>query len=438
MSDRTFPPGFLWGTATSAHQVEGGNQNNDWSDWERVLGHIHDGTTAGRACAWWEGMAEEDLATAARLGQNAHRLGLEWSRLEPEEGRWDDAAFARYARLLDRMSELGIARMVTLSHCTLPLWMSRAGGWERPESVRWFARFARKCVRELGGRVDFWVTLNEPSATAGAGYALAEWPPGRASLRAGLRALALLLEAHASAYRTMKEELSSARIGIVINTPDIEADRPTAADRAVAAGQDWSFVRVVLRALRTGVLLPPLSLLPRRIPALRGAFDFLGANYYGRYAVRFDPGAADRLFGRHVQQPTVRAAVCDWGQVSPAGLTRQLVRLSNLGVPLYVTENGIPDAIDAERPRFIVDHVAAVHEAIRRGADVRGYFHWSLVDNFEWSEGWTPRFGLLSLDRATQKRTPRPSAGVYAEICRANAIAVGALEAAGGRRLRSV
>jgi beta-glucosidase len=436
MSDRTFPPGFLWGTATSAHQVEGGNENNDWAEWERVPGRIHDGTTAGRACAWWDGMAEEDLAAAARLGQNAHRLGLEWSRLEPEEGRWDDSAFARYARLLDRMRELRLAPMVTLSHCTLPLWVARVGGWESPDAVRWFARFGRKCVRELGGRVDLWVTLNEPSATAGAGYALSEWPPGRGSLRAGLRALSTLLEAHGAAYRAMKEEAPACRVGIVINTPDIEADRDSVVDRAAASGQDWSFVRVVLHALRTGLLLPPLALLPRRLPFLRGSFDFLGANYYGRYAVRFDLGAADRLFGRHVQAPTVRAAVCDWGQISPSGLTRQLVRLSKQGVPLYVTENGIPDAVDAERPRFVVDHVASVHEAIRLGADVRGYFHWSLVDNFEWSEGWTPRFGLFSLDRATQKRTARPSSGVYAEICRANAIAAAPMDAA-DRRLCS-
>jgi beta-glucosidase len=422
MPERTFPRGFLWGTATSAHQVEGGNENNDWSAWEKKPGRIHDGTTAGRACAWWEGMAEEDLAAAASLGQNAHRLALEWSRLEPEQGRWDDAAFARYARLLDRMAELRLTSMVTLSHCTLPLWAADAGGWESPHAVRWFARFAAKCVRELGSRVALWVTLNEPAATAGAGYALAEWPPGRGSFRAGLRALATLVEAHGAAYRAMKEAAPAARVGIVVNTPHIEPDRGTLGDRAVAAGQNWSLVGVVLHALRSGTLLPPLSLLPRRVPSLRGSFDFLGSNYYGRYAVRFDPSASNRLFGRHVQTPTVRAAVCDWGQVSPAGLTEQLVRLSRLGVPLYVTENGIPDARDAERPRFLREHVAAVHEAIRRGSDVRGYFHWSLLDNFEWSEGWTPRFGLFALDRATQKRTQRPSAEVYADICRRNGV----------------
>jgi beta-glucosidase len=422
MSARTFPPGFLWGTATSAHQVEGDNKNNDWSEWERLPGRIHDGTTAGRACAWWEGMAEEDLAAAARLGQNAHRLGLEWSRLEPEEGRWDDTAFFRYARMLDRMRDLNLRAMVTLNHCTLPLWVAAAGGWESDAATGWFARFARTCVERLGDRVQLWVTLNEPAAIAGAGYAMAEWPPGRANLFAGLRALSVMLRAHAAAYRAMKDVSARCAVGIVVNAPLLEADRPVVADRIVARVQDWSFMGAVLHGLQTGILLPPICVVPERVETLRRSFDFLGLNYYGRYAVRFDPREKQRFFGRHVQTPTVRAATCDWGQISPEGLTRQLLRHANMGVPLYVTENGIPDGDDAVRPRFLRDHVLAVHEAIQKGVDVRGYFHWSLVDNFEWSEGWAPRFGLLSVDPQTQKREVRSSAEVYAAICRANSV----------------
>ena len=422
MSSRAFPPDFLWGTSTSAHQVEGGNDNNDWSEWEEIPGRIHDGTRAGRACAWWEGMAEEDLAVAARLGQNAHRLGLEWSRLEPEEGRFDDASFARYARILDRMRELGLRAMVTLNHCTLPRWVARVGGWESSDAVSWFARFARKCLEALGTRVQLWVTLNEPAAVAGAGYAMDEWPPGRGNLFAGLRALSIMLRAHAAAYRTMKDIDPRCTVGIVVNAPLLEADRARATDRIVARLQDWSFMGAVTYALETGLLLPPIRAIPERVPFLRRSFDFLGLNYYGRYAVRFDAREQQRLFGRHVQSPTIRGAVVDWGQVSPSGLTRQLLRHARLGVPLYVTENGIANGADTVRNGFLRDHVAAVHEAIQQSADVRGYFHWSLVDNFEWSEGWAPKFGLLSLDLATQKREFRPSADAYAAICRANAL----------------
>ena len=193
---------------------------------------------------------------------------------------------------------------------------------------------------------------------------------------------------------------------------------------AVAWAQDWSFLGATLRSLKTGVLQPPIAGRRLRVPGLGGSLDFVGVNYYGRYAVQFDLRSAGILFGKHVQEPTIRTGGCDWGEISPAGLTRQLLRLSRLGVPLYVTENGIRDSDDALRPSFLREHVAALHQAIRLGAEVRGYFHWSLVDNFEWAEGWVPRFGLRALDPATQRRTPRGSAAVYARICRANALGV--------------
>jgi beta-glucosidase len=419
----TFPAGFLWGTSTSAHQVEGGNENNDWSEWERRPGAINDATRSGAACGWWEGRAEEDLAVAAAEGQNAHRLSLEWSRLEPEPGRFDDRAFARYGQLLDEMRRLGLLAMVTLHHVTLPRWVARRGGWTSWSTVDCFARYAQECARRLAGRVPLWVTMNEPAACAAAGYALTYWPPALGSNRMALRALAVMLEGHAAAYRAVKQ-VADAPVGIVLSAPRIEPARASLLDGAVAWAQDWSFLGATLRSLKTGVLQPPIAGRRLRVPGLGGSLDFLGVNYYGRYAVQFDLRSAGILFGKHVQEPTIRTGGCDWGEISPAGLTRQLLRLSRLGVPLYVTENGIRDSDDALRPSFLREHVAALHEAIRLGAEVRGYFHWSLVDNFEWAEGWVPRFGLRALDPATQRRTPRGSAAVYARICRANALEV--------------
>ena len=414
-----FPPGFLWGTSTSAHQVEGGNENNDWNDWEKQPGRVRDGSTSGAACRWWSGSAEEDLAIASSLGQNAHRLSIEWSRLEPEPGRWDDSAFARYARLFDEMRHLGLGAMVTLHHVTLPRWLAARGGWLARDIGILFARFAEECIRRLGAKVDQWVTINEPASLAGAAYAETYWPPALGSVGAGLRALSAMLAAHAAAYRAMKRVHPAASIGIVLSAPRFEpARKQSHLDALICAAQDWVFIGAVVRALRTGLLLPPLS--GPGPTGLRGSLDFLGVNYYGQYSVRFDPLLHQRLFGRHVQEPTMRAGDCDWGQVSPEGLTRQLVRFSAMNVPLYVTENGIHDATDSSRPGFLVDHVAAVREAIALGADVRGYFHWSLVDNFEWAEGWQPRFGLIQMDRLTQKRTLRPSAHVYERICRSN------------------
>jgi beta-glucosidase len=418
----TFPRGFSWGTSTSAHQVEGENENNDWAEWEKRPGAITDGSRAGNACDWWAGRAEEDLSVAAAAGQNAHRLSLEWSRLEPEPGRWDDAAFARYARLLDEMGRLGLRTMVTVQHVALPLWLARRGAWTSWQAVDAFARYAEECGRRLHDRVSSWVTMNEPAAVAGAAYALTYWPPGLGSSRAALRALAVMLEAHAAAYQALKRVAPKAPVGIVLSAPRLEPARSTLPDRAAAWAQDWAFLGSTLRALRTGILPLPLKGRRAKVPGLLGSADFLGVNYYGKYAVRFDPGNAALLFGRHVQEPTIRTGKCDWGAIAPEGLTRQLVRLSRFGVPLYVTENGIRDADDSVRPAFLRDHVAAVHQAIRLGADVRGYFHWSLVDNFEWAEGWAPRFGLYALDQATQRRTPRPSAALYAEVCRSNSV----------------
>jgi beta-glucosidase len=422
MSLAVFPPGFLWGAATAAHQVEGNNDNNDWWDWEAQPGRIHDGSRSGAAAGWWAGRAEEDLALAAELGQNAHRMGVEWSRLEPEPGVWDEQAFERYAEILGAARKLGMTTMVTLYHFTLPRWAARAGGWMWEELPARFERFCERCASRLAPLVDLWVTINEPGVLAFMSYGGTFWPPGLGSVRGGLMALASMMRAHVRGYRALHRVLNQARVGLVLNTPLFEPARPTnPLDRFAAGVQDWGMTGVVVESLRRGVLLPPLVVVPERVAGLDASLDFLGVNYYGRMEVQFDL-RAQTPFGRHVQTPSTRTETADWGQICPRGLTEQILRLGKLGVPLYVTENGLYDNTDEQRPRFVVDHVQAVADAIGRGADVRGYFHWSLVDNFEWAEGWSARFGLIALDLDTGTRTPRRSAQVYAAICRANGI----------------
>lgn len=426
-----FPPSFAWGTASSSYQVEGGIDGCDWADWERD-GHIHDGSRAGAACGWWDGKAEEDLALAAAGGQNAHRLSLEWSRLEPAPGHFDDAAFSRYERLLRTMRALGLAPMVTLHHFTLPRWVAARGSfcWDGLPDA--FARYAEECARRLGAHVAQLATLNEPSVLAFMGYFGEEWPPGLGSVRAGTQALATMLVAHARARAALRRVVPDVPVGIVLNAPRFLPARPgSRGDRFAAAAQDFAFTGAVLSALTTGRLLPPLALIPRSIAGLGGSIDFLGLNYYGSFDVRFDLRMAGAAFGRHVQTPTVRTAHNDWGRIDPDGLEAQLVRLSGMGVPLYVTENGLFDPDDAVRPGYLRAHVAAVGRAIARGADVRGYFHWSLVDNFEWAEGWATPFGLFAVDRATGVRTAKRSAAVYEGICRSNGAELGVDE--GGR-----
>jgi beta-glucosidase len=192
-------------------------------------------------------------------------------------------------------------------------------------------------------------------------------------------------------------------------------------DRAVARAQDWAFVGAMLHALDYGLFLPPLPG-PRHVRGVARSFDWLGLNYYGRYRVAFDPKRPAELFGRRSTEGTIKTEHNDWGEPCAEGLSRQLLRLARFRKPLYVTENGVFDDADVRRSSYLVDHVRAVHGAIEAGADVRGYFVWSLVDNFEWAEGWATPFGLFALDRETQARTPRGSAEVYARICRANAV----------------
>jgi beta-glucosidase len=293
--------------------------------------------------------------------------------------------------------------MVTLNHFTLPRWTGDCG-WTDPALAPRFTSLAAECARRLGASVDLWATLNEPLVLAVMAYLGRTWPPGHANAGSCLRAIRQLRAAHLGAYRAIHRERPSAQVGIVLNMPVFEAAQARdARDRAVARVQRFLFNELLLRSLGH-------------------RYDFIGLNYYGRYAVRFDLAAAGYVFGRHVQRPTVATARTDWGQIHPRGLTEQLLWLSAFGVPLYVTENGVFDNEDRVRPTFLRDHLGAVLDASQRGADVRGYFHWSLVDNFEWAEGWSTHFGLIAVDRITGRRTPKASAELYAAICRARGV----------------
>jgi beta-glucosidase len=414
----SFPRDFWWGCATSSHQVEGGT-DNDWTDWERTPGAIADGTRSGQAARWWSGAAESDLEHAASWGHNATRLSVEWSRLEPEPGRFDEAAFGRYAAILDHAGAQGLSRLLTLNHFTLPRWIAERGAWLSDDIVPAITRFTTACAQRLGGRVERWATLNEPSLVALLGYAERLWPPGHKDPRTFGPALAAMLRAHVSMTRAVKEQRPGASVGLVLNMPCFDPARAHLLDRGLAWLQDHAVSGVVLRALESGRVWPPVGL-GTRIEGLETSYDWLGLNYYGRYAVRFSPQAYAMAFGAHVQSNSVRCGETDWGQPYPEGLTRGLERLAQLRVPLLVTENGIQTEDDDVRTAYLRSHIEAVRDALARGIDVRGYFHWSLVDNFEWAEGWRPRFGLLALDLETGQRTPRASAEVYAQICRSN------------------
>ena len=421
----TFPERFLWGTASAAHQVEGNNTNNDWSSYEQQPGAIWRGDRSGLACDWWRD-AERDFDLMADMGHNTHRLSVEWSRIEPEEGTFDPGAVRRYREMLQGLRKRGIEPMVTLFHFTSPLWVASQGGWSNPATVGRFRRFVRHTVDQLGDLATLWCTINEPNVYAALGYLLGEHAPGKKSLPLYLRVLAHLLQAHAAAYRVIHALHGKAQVGLVKHVQIFEPLDP--ADRAsagLARFMDYMFNELTLRAAVDGRLQAPLRWSLGAHGPLVDSIDFWGLNYYHRQRVSLANQNGARL---SLLQPTPGAPVSDsgrngpYGEIYPTGMYRVLDRLKRLGKPIYITENGLPDAEDALRPSFLLTHLAQVQRAISEGADVRGYYYWSFTDNFEWAEGWALRFGLVALDHQTQIRTPRPSARLFSQMISLNAI----------------
>ncbi|MEY4744736.1 MAG: hypothetical protein RL272_681 [Candidatus Parcubacteria bacterium] len=388
-----FPGGFLWGTATAAHQVEGGNQN-DWTAWEEAGGSKD---RSGRACDHWDiDRFRSDVALMKDLGMNAYRLSVEWSRVMPRPGEIDRAALGRYRLMLEILKAEGLTVMVTLHHFTNPCWFVAQGGWERASYVPFLA-YVRAVADALGDRVDLWATFNEPIGYAILGWVVGIWPPGRKhSLLGAFRVARRMASAHDDTYRLLKAA-TSAPVGVVHSMIRYEPFTRSATDRLLSwianyGGNLW-FLRATVN-------------------------DFIGMNYYMRERLH-----VPSVIPFRVRRADPEHATSDFGwEIYPKGIHDLLLSLRRFRVPVYVTENGLADAADSRRADFIREHLRWVRRAMDAGVDVRGYFHWSLVDNFEWAEGYTKKFGLVEVDFSTQERRPRPSAYAYRDIARANAV----------------
>jgi beta-glucosidase len=415
-----FPKGFLWGTATSSHQVEGGNMHNDWWAWEQQPGRILNGDRSGRACDWWGGRWKEDLDRAAAGGQNTHRFSVEWSRIEPSPGRWDEQALEFYRHMLSGMRERGLAPMVTLHHFTNPLWLAGEGGWENERVVSRFETFTRRTVAALKDLADFWCTINEPNIYAYFAFASHEFPPGKKSLPAALQVMRHQVLAHAAAYYAIHDLQPEARVGIVMHYRGMIPHSANPLDGWIAGTQSRLFNDLIPLALRDGRLPWPLG--RERVPQAAHTQDYIGVNYYSCDHVSFDLRRPADLFVRRFYPAGADLSDVGWNANMPEGMMRAIRWAHSFGEPLYITENGIEDAADTIRPRYLIQHLHQVWKAVNIGIPVRGYYHWSLVDNFEWERGWTQRFGLWALDPQTQRRTERRSARLYAEICRENGL----------------
>ncbi len=392
------PKGFLLGAASSAHQVEGQNMNSDWWAAEQQ-GLV---PKSGEACDHYN-RYDEDFRIAQDIGLNAFRISIEWARIEPLEGKWDKVAIEHYRKVLKKMKELGLTRMVTLHHFTLPLWLAEKGGFESSIGAAAFGRFAWFIAQNLGDEIDLWCTINEPEVYVGMSYSMGKWPPFKKNKLLGFTVLRNLITAHKKAYEAIKQVKPQAQVGLAKNNAYYEAYRKlNPFDRLLAWASDTFGNNYFLRKTS-------------------GHLDFIGLNYYFYNSIKFSitGGLKDMNFNFLANHPTdpVEVQRSDMGwRTFPEGVYHLLKSLKKYHKPIYITENGIANARDDMRKNFIKQHLYWTRRAIDEGADVRGYFYWSLTDNYEWSDGYNPLFGLVEVDYSTQERKIRKSAEVIKEI----------------------
>ena len=405
---RTFPKGFLWGTSSAAHQVEGDCRNCDWWEWEQQAGRIAHGDRSGIANDHYN-RYREDFALLREMNQNAHRLSIEWSRIEPSEGVFDSTQIRHYSDVLGALREQAITPMVTLHHFTSPLWFVRKGGWASSDAYRAFIPFVERVADELGDLVGLWCTINEPGIFGAQGWITGEFPPGRhGDLVAQYRVTSNLHRAHELAYAAIKRRLPDSRVGLSHHTFLFLPATQHRRDRLAAAS-----AQLVMDRWPVG----PGRL--RRI--VEATSDYIGIAHYWAQLCAFDPRRPHDQFIRRFNPPDAEPTEMGWSS-NAAWMRQVLNELKPYGKPVYITENGIATSTDAVRAKYLTDILANVHGAIEDGVDVRGYFHWTNTDNFEWARGYTVHFGLIGVDRKTLERTMRPSGRLYARIAAANAL----------------
>jgi beta-glucosidase len=386
-----FPKGFLWGSATAGHQVEGDNVNSQ---------HYHRevdtkmAEPSGKACDHYR-LFREDVDMIAGLGHQSYRCSIEWSRIEPRQGEWDQAALDHYKELLERLKAHGIKTFVTFSHFTVPQWFEELGGFRKRENLPHFIRFAEKAGRFLAELVDFWLIINERTMS------LPGWEAyGFNSIRA-----------HAQCYHLLKTfskaPVSSAHMAVQ-PYPNRYYDE---LDRAMTKVRDFQYNGTLLHAIKHGELVAP-NTDAEDCPEAKGAMDFWALNFYTREIV---DSRRKGLNGARFPHKLLRMIDQDFylEEMWPEGATAMLERFADR--PVYVTENGCSCDDDRFRIVYLALYLSAIHDAIKRGVDVRGYLYWTLMDNYEWSS-FRPRFGLVHVDFKTFKRTPKPSAAFFKDI----------------------
>jgi beta-glucosidase len=424
-----FPKNFTWGAATSSHQVEG-HQENDWTEWEKQnaerlakdapkrFGSVVPNwdeikTKATDPKNYISGVAadhynhyKEDIQILKSLGLNAYRFSLEWSRFQPTEAEWNARAVAHYQNVIAELKANGIEPWITLWHRSLPLWVEHQGGWHNKKTVADFATFVERVVYEYKDSVKFWMPLNEPEFEILGGYLGGNYPPSLRNPFKGYRAFKNLVAAHKEAYIIIHRIQPNAFVGVPHAALAVDPYKNKFFNRLVAKTVtylgNWKFLN-----------------------AIKSHTDFIGVQYYTRGVINISLTAKNNYGIPFVEQIEQGLPKSDLGfEIDAKGITPYLHECwKRYRKPIVITENGLPDGKDRYRGQFIKDILTELQKAMESGIDIRGYFHWSLLDNLEWDKGFWPKFGLVEVDRTTQKRTVRESAKVYAEIIKNDIIA---------------
>ena len=403
-----FPEQFIFGTATAAHQIEGDNKSNDWWYYEQI-GRLP--YKSGKACDHWR-LYKEDIELMASLCYRGYRFSIEWARLYPQEGKKDYNAIERYNEILRILDSKGITPMITLHHFTLPLWFLKKGGFVKEENLKYWEKYVETIRDEIKG-ARYIATFNEAMVYVVSGYIEGQWPPFKKSIRLASKVEANILRAHAIAYDILKDRF---KVGIVKNIPIFLSSSNKKKDLKFAKKADDVFNFNFLDALWNG----KLKAIYRNYKTPKSNVDFLGVNYYTAYEVKYVPNPL-KLFFQVELANMGRKTDMGWC-VYPEGIYKAIEKVSRYERPIFITENGIATTDDEWRIEFIVKHLQYLHRAIKDGYDVRGYFHWSFMDNFEWDKGFSPRFGLVGIDYNTFQRQPKRSAYIYGEISKTKEI----------------
>jgi beta-glucosidase len=377
------------------------------------------------------------MAAALQLG--SYRFSVEWAKVEPEEGVWNEAALGWYEKLLDHCEKNGLLPMLTLHHFTTPQWLAKKGGFANPESITYFSRYVKKVIERLGARVPLWCTFNEPMVLALGSYLGGFMPPAVQDPKSVSGASVNIFQAHANAYSTIHDQIGERKglwrdhplqVGIAHNMLDFLPDRwwhPLERSLAMVVGDYYNrrWLKAVTGKKQSFGLPGLIPAAPTRTRLAKPSADFIGVNYYTKAYVRWRPrdatsGAVSGFplgiaFARRNEEQTD----VGWA-IHPSGFRKILLQAASFGLPLYVTENGIADRKDRWRGKYLLLHLKEIARLIAEGEDIRGYYHWSLMDNFEWKEGFGPRFGLFRVDYGNFEREARPSAQLYRRIIEAH------------------